>query len=270
MGKPLEHILLITDMDDTLLSIHKKISDVNLQAIKKFQQLGGSFTIATGRSIPAYLPYHEMLQPDAPVVLNNGAVLYEPYSDQIIWNSILPYHAKSYVQDVASNFPDVGIEILLGKEIFVVQMSQEIKNHMEHENLVHTVAPFEQISDRWYKVLYATKPEGIRELSEYLKKQNHTDVTYMVSTQCYCEMLPCNTSKGDALRLLLDCQKLTQKKVYAVGDYYNDIQMLQTADVGIAVSNAPDEVKKYAKIIVTSNQQDGVAAAIECILEREL
>ncbi len=79
MELPLSHVLLITDMDDTLLRTDKSISDRNLQAIRKLRQLGGGFTIATGRSVPSYLPYHDLILPDTPVVLNNGAVLYDPY-----------------------------------------------------------------------------------------------------------------------------------------------------------------------------------------------
>ncbi|WP_077534266.1 Cof-type HAD-IIB family hydrolase [Massiliimalia massiliensis] len=269
MELPLSHVLLITDMDDTLLRTDKSISDRNLQAIRKLRQLGGGFTIATGRSVPSYLPYHDLILPDTPVVLNNGAVLYDPYRDEIVWNSVLPETAKGYAAEIARKFPEVGVEILLGKEIFVTQMSKQIQDHMEHEHLVHTIAPIEEIPDQWYKVLYATEKERMEPLCAYLDSLEHTDVTYVTSSQYYCEMLPRNTSKGDALKILTRMEHLEQKKIYAVGDYYNDLQLLEAADVGAAVKNAPEDVRNAANLVVGSNEEDAIAEVIDYIMEHE-
>lgn len=270
MKKPLSHILLITDMDDTLLRTDKTVSRENLDALEEFRALGGKFTIATGRSIPSYLPYHQSLHPDCAVVLNNGAVLYRPDRDEILWNSILPASAKEYVTQAVQEFDSLGVEILLGKEIFIPKMNQQICDHMEHEHLVHTVAPVEQIPDEWYKVLYAMEPDELPGLCSFLEHQGHSDVTYVTSSSCYCEMLPKNTSKGDSLKILLELEQLQKHKVYAVGDYYNDIHLLEAADVAAAVDNAPDDVKAYADFVVASNNEHGIAQVVKRIMEKEL
>lgn len=267
--KPLSHLLFITDLDDTLLRGDKSISRENLAAIARFRELGGRFTVATGRSIPSYLPYQEQLCPDLAVVLNNGAVLYDPYRDEILWNSVLPDTAKGYVREVMERFPKVGVEILLGKEIFVLRMSRQIREHMEHEHLIHTMAPLEEIPDEWFKVLYATGREELGRLHSYLTGLGHPDVRYVTSSQCYCEMLPRHTSKGGALRQLLELEGLQGMRVYAAGDYYNDLELIRAADVGIAVANAPEEVRQAAGMVVASNEENGIAEALNRIMEAE-
>ena len=267
--KPLSHLLFITDLDDTLLRADKSISRENLAAIARFRELGGRFTVATGRSIPSYLPYHDRLRPDLPVVLNNGAVLYDPYRDEILWNSVLPDSAKGYVREVMERVPAVGIEILLGKEIFVLRMNRQIRDHMEHEHLRHTMAPLSGIPGEWYKVLYAADPELLAGLTAFLAEQGHPDVSYITSSSYYCEMLPRGISKGGALRQLLETARLRDVRVYAAGDYYNDLELIRAADVGVAVANAPEEVRRAAGMVVASHEENGIAEALERLMEAE-
>ena len=69
--------VLITDLDGTLLPISKVLSEKDLNAIDRFRRGGGIFTIATGRIIQAAEQYFDTLRPDAPVILNNGGLIYD-------------------------------------------------------------------------------------------------------------------------------------------------------------------------------------------------
>jgi hypothetical protein len=77
------------------------------------------------------------------------------------------------------------------------------------------------------------------------------------------EVLPPNGSKGDALRVLLDELNIPAEQVMALGDGENDIEMLQLAGIGVAVGNASPLLKAVADQVVASNDDDGVAEAIE-------
>jgi Cof subfamily protein (haloacid dehalogenase superfamily) len=268
--KSLSHILLITDMDDTLLSSDKTISQENLNAIYQFRKLGGLFTVATGRSIPSYLPYLEQLQISIPVVLNNGAVLYHPQTGKIIWNSILPKEAKQYVSQTVAKFPSVGAEVLLGEDIYIIHSNEQVQEHMQREHLTHLDVPADQIPDDWFKVLYAMEPEELPIFYDYVIKENHSGVCYVTSSSRYCEMLPDGVSKGKALQVLIQLYGLQQHKVYAVGDYYNDLSLIKNADVGAAVENAPEDVKNCADLVLPTNDENAIAKLIYYIMEHEM
>ncbi|HAS78146.1 MAG TPA: Cof-type HAD-IIB family hydrolase, partial [Ruminococcus sp.] len=77
-------ILLITDLDGTLLTKDKTISETDLEAINSFRKKGGLFSVATGRTIQAVKPYFDILKPDMPVILYNGAMIYDPKNKKII------------------------------------------------------------------------------------------------------------------------------------------------------------------------------------------
>lgn len=267
MSQPLSHIILISDMDDTLLTKDKKISPENHKAIQKFRSLGGRFTIATGRSIPSYRCYRDQIQADLPVILNNGAMVYDPEKEEILWNTHLPEQAKQYIADTLKVFPHMGVEVLLGEEIYIINNNKRVEEHMGFEQLKHTNAALDQIPEEWYKVLYAADdPADILKLRDYLTALGHAGVHYVNSSQCYYEMLPKDSSKGAAMRKMLEMERLDDKVVCAVGDFYNDIEMMKYADIGFAVANAPDDVKAHADRVCLSSEEHAIADIIEYII----
>lgn len=268
MNQGLSHVFLVSDMDDTLLRKDKKISAADLDAIRKFRSLGGQFTVATGRSIPSYEPYHDVLGLSNPVVLNNGAVVYDPLEKRILWNSVLPKEAGSYVSDMMEQFPFIGAEILTERDLYVLRMNEQVKMHMEVEHLHCIPADMQDLPDVWFKALFALPPDRMEEVRAYVSSRRDDRVEYTISSKHYCEMLPLDTSKGSALRVLLELKQYQQKKVYAIGDYFNDIAMIQTADIGAAMGHAPDGVKQYADWIAP--EQDALSYMVQRIIENEL
>jgi len=84
----------------------------------------------------------------------------------------------------------------------------------------------------------------------------------------YVEMMNKNVSKGRALALVADYFGVSSSEVMAIGDSYNDVDMLRYAGVGVAMGNSSDEVKSAADLVVPSNDEHGVAVAIDtCLTE---
>jgi hydroxymethylpyrimidine pyrophosphatase-like HAD family hydrolase len=82
----------------------------------------------------------------------------------------------------------------------------------------------------------------------------------------YIDLIDRSTSKGAALRHLAEHLNIPLSETIAIGNYYNDLDMITMAGVGVAVDNAPDEVKERADIVVASNNESGVAEAIERLI----
>lgn len=263
MEKLLSKILLVSDMDDTLLLPDKSISLQNLVALQHFRELGGIFTVATGRSLSSYLSYQYQLKPDVPVILNNGALIYDDKHEKIIWNSVLPVEVKQYVNDIMLQFPQIGIEILSSNGVFVASHNWIIQRHIEREHLDYS-DDIKSSSDTWFKVLFAVEPEDATLFYEYL--QQYQNIKLIHSSQYYYEMLPQGSSKGQALRELIALMGFKDKFICAMGDYYNDLELLQYADCGIAVENAPDDVKSQADIVTVSNQNHALSEVVAYLI----
>jgi HAD-superfamily hydrolase, subfamily IIB len=103
----------------------------------------------------------------------------------------------------------------------------------------------------------------IEVLNTKIKDYNSNNLNIYLSKPTYLEMMPNNASKTSAIEVLCKKYDIQRSEVIAIGDNYNDINMIEFAGLGIAMGNAPDAVKQYADDITLSNDEDGVAVAIK-------
>ena len=98
----LENTMLITDLDGTLLPASKEISVADAAAISQFRAKGGKFAIATGRTLQAAQRYLKKLQPNIPVILFNGAAIYDPVAEKWLYTEELPSSRSDHPTSVRS------------------------------------------------------------------------------------------------------------------------------------------------------------------------
>ncbi|MGN0607450.1 MAG: Cof-type HAD-IIB family hydrolase [Oscillospiraceae bacterium] len=260
-------VMLVTDLDGTLLPHSKVISETDLKAIKSFREKGGIFTVATGRTIQSAQCYIDRLELDVPLIMYNGAMIYNPVSREILFKRTLGADAKALVKKILDKFQFVGCEILRPDGMYVVRNNEYEKSHIE----VCGVTPFycdidELDTDEWLKVLFAMNPDKSDEVWEYVSSlENAKD--FVRSSYMFIELLPENVSKGEALKELRKLSGIGDDGIIiAAGDYNNDIEMLEYADIGFAPSNACDEVKKSADYISEKScEENALSDAVEYI-----
>lgn len=266
--KPLSHILLVSDMDDTLFDKNKTVSEENLNALYKFRKLGGRFTVATGRALPSYLKYRDILKPDLPVILNNGSVIYDDEENRVIWKKCLPDSARQYIADAIEAFPDAGVEILCEDIVYVPSMTEEIMNHVEKANLRYCEMDIWDIPSQWFSVLFAMDEDRLIAFNKYLETKGYSDVTCVNSTNRYCEIMPQDVSKGKAMKKLVELFHWQDKLLCSVGDYFNDLEMIQCADIGFAVANAPETIRKQADVVVASAEKHAFVDIVKYLTDK--
>lgn len=268
MPKPLSDMILITDLDNTLLPDSLVISDTDLKSIDRLKSLGGDFTFATGRSHPLALPHAKILNIQEPAIIYNGAVVYDFGKDEYLWSTSLPSTSREYVQAVLDTFPDVAVEVLIGKDVHIIRNNEYEKQHVQRENIKYKLSTLAELPDGWTKVLFPQSPDGMDEFAEFMFHLGANDVSFVSSSPTFFEMLPSDISKSTAVNMMLDITKRKDKKIYAVGDYYNDLEMIRDADVGFAVEDAPDEVKAVADVIVPRCDDGGFSVVIDYIISK--
>lgn len=269
----MEGILIASDLDGTLLQDDKTISDTDKAAIRRFREAGGTFTVATGRSIPTVAPYLEELRLDVPVALYNGAMIYDPVSKKTIWETALPEEAKKAVSHIYEAFGEtVGIEVLDDHALYVVVYNDFIHLHLNDGGyfVPHEWCGIEDVMPKqWLKVMFAAEKDQVGALQRELENLNIQGVRIVHSAERLVEIVPADANKGSALKRLCSEIGIPLEKTVAIGDFYNDLEMIETAGFGIAVSNACRDVKAAASLVVSSNGQNGVAEAIEYVMENK-
>ena len=270
MQNSVSGLLLVTDMDGTMLTTDKRISEENIEAIRAFQEAGGRFSIATGRSIPSLEHYIHLLQIDTPVILYNGGAIYDYGKREIVWHSVLGSRAVDYTKDVYEKFPEIGIEILLDDQIYVVRSNPIVKKHLDTERLSYLSCGFDDVPDGWFKVLFALDPSQMDEFEAYMLSKGYDDVCFVRSFTHYFEMLPQGSSKGGALLHLAELTGIPVEMTVAIGDYFNDYEMIQNAGIGVTVANAPQELKQIAQLVVCDNDHHALAELIRVLMETSI
>ncbi len=270
MFEDISKVLLITDMDGTFLPSSKIPGRKTLDAVERFQNAGGKFSIATGRSLQASRQYFDTVSVNCPIIMCNGGMIYDINSSEQIYDVYVPRETKQIVAQVLADNDYVGCEVLRLDNVYVPQMSPLEKKHLEICKVTDPViCDINSIPDDWYKVLFAVEPEKMDRLIGYISDKGYAGVDFVRSAPEYYEILPQNISKGYALKMMREVCGMQDYTFVSVGDYNNDIEMINEADIGFCPSNAAPDVKKTADIILEQScEQDAVAAVVEYIFER--
>ncbi len=131
MGK-FDGVLFFADYDDTLYNSHRAVSPENRAAIRYFMDNGGYFSIATGRAHRTFTPQieQELLVFNAPVVLSNGAAIYDYAGDRYLLESFLPQDAPQMLSRLCDLFPALGFEAYHGEDIYVHNPNRVTREHL--------------------------------------------------------------------------------------------------------------------------------------------
>jgi HAD superfamily hydrolase (TIGR01484 family) len=112
MFEDISKVLLITDMDGTFLPASKIPTPKTLAAVKRFEEAGGRFSIATGRAIQAARQYFDMVNVNCPIIMSNGGMVYDIHTKEQIYNVFLPSFAADIVKEILADNPYVGRKTL--------------------------------------------------------------------------------------------------------------------------------------------------------------
>jgi len=258
--------LVAMDLDDTLLRNDFTISPRVLEAIQKAQAQGVKMTIATGRMTVSARPYAEQLGVDVPVITYHGAMIQQVLSGEILFRRVIPSAlATEIVQDAAGR--GVYTQIYVRDRVITAQ-----RNHFSHE--YERIASV-RMEEADLSILLAQEPEGVEkillmgeeaaldQLAPLLRQSYGEKVHITKSKPCFLEMTDGSVNKGVALAALAEHFGIDPSEVMAIGDSFNDLEMIHYAGLGVAMGNARPEIQEQADIITASNEADGVAEALE-------
>ncbi|HEX2985902.1 MAG TPA: Cof-type HAD-IIB family hydrolase [Caproiciproducens sp.] len=261
-------LMVISDLDGTLIDRNFTVSERNRRAIERFQQGGGRFAVATGRSLLSGARYFAAAKPNSPSVILNGTVIYDFQQKKILWSMPLCLsEAKECVQRIHERFPFAGIEVYDAENIGLIHRNERISRHLSREG-IHSFLSDVFDGRPLCKALIADDAGVIQDIIAYTKTFEHSKIRFVPSGPEYLEMLPTGADKGNALKRIMQLCGADECQVFAIGDYYNDAELLQAAGFSAMPQNAPDDLKRKADLIVCSCDDGAVADLIEYIEQK--
>ncbi len=269
MKKTLKDLLVVCDIDNTLLTAEMQIPSCNVEMIRLFCALGGNFTIATGRTLSSAKQAVSCLDINAPAIVYGGGMIVDFGSDTVLEKTLINRReARRLIDDVLSRFPKVGLEIMTETgEICVVNSSPYIDKHIQDETLNCYYAPLDEVEGEWLKVLFADSTGTLQKISSFVADRYYHELNPVMSNHIYYEIMPEKVSKGEALKSICRKMAFPLENTVAIGDYYNDIELMKTAGYSVAMGNAPTEVKLIANEITGDCRDGGVASYLYYLIK---
>lgn len=267
---------VVFDLDGTLLDSAKQITSWSKEALYRLTQKGVMVVIATGRPLSA-LP-SEIMEMDSIryLITSNGAVIYDKKERGILRQTSIPRGIREKVF-AACEEEDIAFEALIGGQAYSeARFLGELENwSVRKESMKYLKDTRKGVEDITRLVLRSEKVEGIgirlrrpeqeQKIRERLKTIPGIYVT--TSVQGLVEVAEESTNKCRALEELLKREGLSLENAAAFGDADNDVEMLTSAGVGIAMENGSSVCKEAADFVTKSNDTEGISYALEHILK---
>lgn len=266
MGK-FDGLLLVSDFDDTLYDYSHRVPPRNLAAIRYWIAEGGRFTVATGRAHRTFAPYAHLAPINAPVVLSNGAAIYDFEQETMLLDTQLDQRAPQDFQALMDAMPDLGLETYYGDDIYVFRPNAVTDAHMRKVGTDYSIQPIPDMPTPWNKAIVQQEYPQLLKARAWLEEHCPGRYEAIFSNRYYLEITHKGCNKGGMVEHLRQLLGVDRDKVYCVGDNQNDIPMMALSHIPFAPANCASEVRDWgANILCHCNE--GVIGDIVEILDR--
>jgi Cof subfamily protein (haloacid dehalogenase superfamily) len=256
--------LVVADIDGTLLTRDREITPGVLAAVRAAQADGVRVCLATGRIWLSARQYFERLGADPPAILYNGGLVYDFRAATVLRRTHLDYEHARAVLEILREVPEVQPHLYAGDRVFTGRVNEltdryRRKDSVQVEEVGDLVAFLPR--DPMKILIIGARPDLERAVSRI--RTIPMPINTVFSEETYLEILPVGSSKGVALEFVAAYLAIPLSDVVAVGDNLNDLEMLHTAGLGVAMGNAPDALKSAADAVTRTNDEEGVRDVIE-------
>lgn len=260
--------LVAIDMDGTLLKEDKSVSERTKKAIKEAKNKGVNVVIATGRPIDGvtkYLEELDMLREDDYVLSYNGGLVLKTKTREVVSKVALTGADLHYLHNLSKEL-EVNIHAFSEVHGLITPKNSKYTEVEANINGIQIgINDYSEIEDDHsiIKVMMIDEPEILQKAIDNLPKEVYEKYTVVRSTPYFLEFLNKAVNKGTGVELLAKHLGIKREEIMTFGDAGNDLDMIKYAGMGVAMANAFEEVKVVANYITDSNEEDGVAKAIE-------
>ena len=256
--------MIAIDLDGTLLTDELTVSPGTIEAIQKAVELGAVVTIATGRMFLSAKPFAKQLGLNVPLITYQGALIKDVEEKAVMYERLVPPDLAHELIDIAKK-RNLHLQVYQDDVLYAASENDFIREYVEAAKVPYKVEPdLAKLASRGFeKALFIDVPDHIDELQEELRGLFGERANFIKSKSAYLEVTHPEADKGIALLHLAQKLGIDRSEIIGIGDNYNDLDLVITAGLGIAMGNAVQELKEKADYISRSNNEEGVRHVIE-------
>lgn len=259
--------LIVSDIDGTILDPQHQVDPDLIELIPQLQEKKIPFILASARSPIGIAPISRRLGVhQEPIACYNGALIIK--GEEILFeHSLNKDEIRTFLHRVEELDPNISINCYSGSVWFNSREDQWTQVEASITGETPQIQPLSQtLSDdalHLHKLLLIGETQNIQELYQKLDPQEFPQTAFYLSKENYLEVTAKSVSKRDAVLELAAYYQVPLEQVMTIGDHFNDLPMIRLAGLGVAMGNAPEAVQKEAQVVTSSNQEHGVAKAIQ-------
>ncbi|MEH7308926.1 Cof-type HAD-IIB family hydrolase [Neobacillus drentensis] len=259
--------MIVLDLDDTLLQDDHTISPRTKKALMDVQQLGVKVVLASGRPTYAMYKIAEELQLKdygSFILSFNGAKITNCQTGEELFSSTLTPETVHHLYEL-SRRENVWLHTYVGDSIVTEAGNPytDIEGEITGLEIFEVDSFVDSIKEPVVKVLMLEEETKLADVEQKLQQELAGQLSVMRSKPFFLEFTEAGVTKGTSLHQLIGKLGIEREEVIAMGDSYNDLAMIEFAGLGVAMGNAPEDIKAKADYVTDTNMNDGVAKVIE-------
>lgn len=270
----MKYLAICTDLDETLLDDDRKISTVTKNTFKKLDpEL--KIILASARMPRAIRSFQQELNIEtAPIICYNGSYVIRTSEDGTV-HELFSKYIDTWLCEIFVNYiknTDLHLGLFSNDNWYVPEMDKWTKTEIKNTDVIPEIMSHDDVINLWkktghpgaHKIMCKGEKKGVKCLYDFFAKNYSAELVLYLSEPEHLEIAPSETSKANALQLILQKEyNFGINRVIAFGDNENDLDLLKTAGLGIAVANAKSTLKAVADEITLQNTEDGVVVALK-------
>jgi Cof subfamily protein (haloacid dehalogenase superfamily) len=261
--------LLISDIDGTLNTKSFKLPENNKIAIKEFVNNGGNFTLCSGRNLQSLSIHYNRLGINTPAIFLNGAGIYDFKNNEMIYQKFISSEGEKIILDVLKKHKLAQLTVFTADKILLATRKCIYGRVISKMDKLDCKL-YKKISDLprgvWGKVSFFGTKGLINKLKDIFSNDDNSKLFECFKTSPFTlEVVSKGVNKGAAVLKLAELLNIEKSNTAAIGDYYNDVEMLKRVAHPVCCGQAPDDIKEISEYVACHCNDGAVADFIDYI-----
>ncbi|CAM3475538.1 Cof-type HAD-IIB family hydrolase [Marinicrinis lubricantis] len=256
--------LVTIDIDDTLITDDKVVTDGTKEALVRASEKDVILTLATGRMFASAKQLAKQLGLNVPIITYQGALIKTLIDEKPLYERFVPEQAVRNIFDYAQAH-QLHLQAYVNDQLFAAEENQKLIDYCSISNVPYTIEPDLEklIAKPMPKLIMIDEPELLDRIIPEIKALLGDAVHVTKSKPNFLEFVHPEGTKGHAVQFLAEHFGCTLDEVIAIGDSWNDREMIEMAGLGVAMGNAIPALKELADYVTLTNNEEGVKHVIE-------
>lgn len=257
--------LIAIDLDDTLLNDRLEVTEGTKQAMQAAIDQGVVVTLATGRMFASAKKIAGQLGLDVPLITYHGSLVKNMIDETVLYERSIPTDIANVVHKYCTE-NQLHLQLFIDDIVYAQEENEKIIEYGRMTSMPYQIeADFSKLllSKPTTKMIIIDEPLRLDEIAKELRGRFGEQIHISKSKPNYLEFMHPEGTKGDAIQFLAALFGCELSEVIAIGDSWNDCEMIEAAGLGVAMENAIPALKEIADYVTKSNNDEGVRHVIE-------